>query len=154
MQCKCQINLNSCTFCWRSREKLKSAYIGVVKNMQINFILRVDVNSTFGFIEPTICNCNKNEIWISLTIGCSCGLWIVLNMYIFVLSICNCQFIILRSRGFGFITYSESESVEKAQANRPHTIDERPVETKRAMPRNVGYRIAIYTGIAVLFINH
>ncbi|XP_041365953.1 heterogeneous nuclear ribonucleoprotein A1-like [Gigantopelta aegis] len=40
-----------------------------------------------------------------------------------------------RSRGFGFITYQTSAEVDEAQNNRPHTIDEREVETKRAMPR-------------------
>lgn len=41
-----------------------------------------------------------------------------------------------RSRGFGFITYSQGHMVDEAQANRPHTIDGRVVETKRAVPRN------------------
>uniref|UniRef100_A0A023F2X3 Putative rna-binding protein musashi/mrna cleavage and polyadenylation factor i complex n=4 Tax=Triatoma TaxID=30075 RepID=A0A023F2X3_TRIIF len=41
-----------------------------------------------------------------------------------------------RSRGFGFITYSHGHMVDDAQANRPHRIDGRTVETKRAVPRN------------------
>lgn len=41
-----------------------------------------------------------------------------------------------RSRGFGFITYKEASMIDEAQANRPHTIDNREVETKRAMPRD------------------
>ena len=44
---------------------------------------------------------------------------------------------VLRSRGFGFITYQTAAEVDEAQNNRPHTIDEREVETKRAMPREV-----------------
>lgn len=40
-----------------------------------------------------------------------------------------------RSRGFGFITYSESKMVDEAMSNRPHNIDGRVVETKRAVPR-------------------
>ncbi|XP_076455933.1 heterogeneous nuclear ribonucleoprotein 87F-like [Babylonia areolata] len=40
-----------------------------------------------------------------------------------------------RSRGFGFITYKEADGIDQAQANRPHKIDNREVETKRAMPR-------------------
>lgn len=40
-----------------------------------------------------------------------------------------------RSRGFGFITYKESQSIDDAQAERPHELDGRKVETKRAMPR-------------------
>ncbi|XP_035829176.1 heterogeneous nuclear ribonucleoprotein 87F isoform X4 [Aplysia californica] len=41
-----------------------------------------------------------------------------------------------RSRGFGFITYKEVAMLDEAQRNRPHTIDGRDVETKRAMPRD------------------
>uniref|UniRef100_A0A146KRX7 Heterogeneous nuclear ribonucleoprotein A1, A2/B1 n=1 Tax=Lygus hesperus TaxID=30085 RepID=A0A146KRX7_LYGHE len=40
-----------------------------------------------------------------------------------------------RSRGFGFITYSHGHMVDDAQAARPHRIDGRTVETKRAVPR-------------------
>ncbi|XP_052224238.1 heterogeneous nuclear ribonucleoprotein A1-like [Dreissena polymorpha] len=39
------------------------------------------------------------------------------------------------SRGFGFITYKEAQSIEDAQAHRPHNVDGREVESKRAMPR-------------------
>ena len=42
-----------------------------------------------------------------------------------------------RPRGFGFITYKDSAMIDAAQANRPHNIDNREVETKRAMPRDV-----------------
>nr|XP_023026677.1 heterogeneous nuclear ribonucleoprotein 87F [Leptinotarsa decemlineata] len=40
-----------------------------------------------------------------------------------------------RSRGFGFITYSEAHMVDDAQAARPHRVDGRVVEPKRAVPR-------------------
>lgn len=40
-----------------------------------------------------------------------------------------------RSRGFGFITYTKSSSVNTAQENRPHIIDGKAVEAKRALPR-------------------
>ncbi|KAK7092667.1 heterogeneous nuclear ribonucleoprotein A3 homolog 1-like isoform X2 [Littorina saxatilis] len=40
-----------------------------------------------------------------------------------------------RSRGFGFITYKDADGIDQAQANRPHKVDNREVETKRAMPR-------------------
>ncbi|CAG5135750.1 unnamed protein product [Candidula unifasciata] len=43
-----------------------------------------------------------------------------------------------RSRGFGFITYKDAANIDEAQANRPHKIDNREVETKRAMPRDSG----------------
>jgi len=41
-----------------------------------------------------------------------------------------------RSRGFGFIKYKTKESVDDVQKARPHKIDDRDVETKRAMPRD------------------
>lgn len=44
---------------------------------------------------------------------------------------------VFRSRGFGFITYKEAESIDHAQGNRPHKVDNREVDTKRAMPREV-----------------
>lgn len=40
-----------------------------------------------------------------------------------------------RSRGFGFITYINSEMVDEAQRARPHKVDGREVEPKRAVPR-------------------
>ncbi|XP_046405866.1 heterogeneous nuclear ribonucleoprotein A1, A2/B1 homolog [Ischnura elegans] len=40
-----------------------------------------------------------------------------------------------RSRGFGFITYCRSHMVDDAQAARPHRVDGRVVEPKRAVPR-------------------
>ncbi|UYV70444.1 KLHL7 [Cordylochernes scorpioides] len=40
-----------------------------------------------------------------------------------------------KPRGFGFVTYKDPESVDAAQAARPHRIDDREVETKRAVPR-------------------
>ena len=42
-----------------------------------------------------------------------------------------------RSRGFGFVTYDALDSVNEVQANRPHVIDKKEVETKRATPREV-----------------
>lgn len=40
-----------------------------------------------------------------------------------------------KSRGFGFVTFKEASSVDSAQANRPHKIDGKEVDSKRAMPR-------------------
>lgn len=39
------------------------------------------------------------------------------------------------SRGFGFVTYSHSSMVDEAMTNRPHNIDGRTVQPKRAVPR-------------------
>ncbi|KAL8588705.1 hypothetical protein ACOMHN_046477 [Nucella lapillus] len=42
-----------------------------------------------------------------------------------------------RSRRFGFVTFKEAEGLDDSQKNRPHTIDGKKVESKRAMPRDV-----------------
>ncbi|KAH3893698.1 hypothetical protein DPMN_017848 [Dreissena polymorpha] len=41
-----------------------------------------------------------------------------------------------RSRGFGFVTFDQSSAVTDVQANRPHKIDGKQVETKRATPKS------------------
>lgn len=41
-----------------------------------------------------------------------------------------------RSKGFGFVTFKEPDSLDSAQSKRPHTIDGKQVDTKRAMPRD------------------
>lgn len=46
-----------------------------------------------------------------------------------------------RSRGFGFITYAKAHMVDDAQANRPHKVDNRTVEPKRAVPRTVSNKL-------------
>ncbi|KAM7360508.1 heterogeneous nuclear ribonucleoprotein A1-like 3 isoform 2-T2 [Cochliomyia hominivorax] len=40
-----------------------------------------------------------------------------------------------RSRGFGFITFKDSTMVDRAQASRPHVVDGKTVDSKRALPR-------------------
>ncbi|CAF4293197.1 unnamed protein product, partial [Rotaria socialis] len=40
-----------------------------------------------------------------------------------------------KSRGFGFVTYEDTSAVEDFMRARPHTIDNRLIDTKRAMPR-------------------
>lgn len=39
------------------------------------------------------------------------------------------------SRGFGFVTYKNSDSVQEVFKERPHNLDGKEVEVKRAMPR-------------------
>jgi heterogeneous nuclear ribonucleoprotein A1/A3 len=39
------------------------------------------------------------------------------------------------SRGFGFITYDCSDAVENVFQNRPHVVDGKTLDVKRAMPR-------------------
>jgi heterogeneous nuclear ribonucleoprotein A1/A3 len=40
-----------------------------------------------------------------------------------------------RSRCFGFVTFEDIESVDAAQVARPHIIDEKQVDSKRAIPK-------------------
>ncbi|KAL7053261.1 hypothetical protein AAHC03_025540 [Spirometra sp. Aus1] len=40
-----------------------------------------------------------------------------------------------KPRGFGFITFKDASSVDAAQSSRPHTLDGKEIDTKRAMPR-------------------
>lgn len=42
-----------------------------------------------------------------------------------------------RSRGFGFVTFSSMNEVDAAMSARPHSIDGRVVEPKRAVAREV-----------------
>jgi len=42
-----------------------------------------------------------------------------------------------KSRGFGFVTYARASMVDDAQAARPHRVDGREVEPKRAVPRDL-----------------
>lgn len=42
-----------------------------------------------------------------------------------------------RSRGFGFVTYSSVDEVDLAMSARPHKVDGRVVEPKRAVSREV-----------------
>lgn len=49
----------------------------------------------------------------------------------------SCVPLCYRSRGFGFITYSQMEMVDDSLNGRPHIIDGKEVEPKRATPRDV-----------------
>jgi len=40
------------------------------------------------------------------------------------------------SRGFGFVTFSSKSEIDNAMNNRPHVIDEKVVDAKRAVPRD------------------
>jgi len=57
-----------------------------------------------------------------------------------------------RSRGFGFITYKEATNVDDAQGARPHTIDGKKVETKRAVPRTDSGRAQSQATVKKLFV--
>lgn len=42
-----------------------------------------------------------------------------------------------RSRGFGFVTFALPEQLDVAMNNRPHTVDGKEIDPKRAVPRAV-----------------
>jgi len=58
-----------------------------------------------------------------------------------------------RSRGFGFITYKNSHMVDDAQAARPHKIDGREVEPKRAVPREDSGKPEAQVTVKKLFVS-
>lgn len=41
-----------------------------------------------------------------------------------------------QSKGFGFVTYNDQDSVEKCLAAKPHTINQKDVDVKRAVPKD------------------
>ena len=45
-----------------------------------------------------------------------------------------------RSRGFGFVIFTSPDALDSVQAARPHEIDGRVVDTKRALPKSVSSR--------------
>jgi len=53
-----------------------------------------------------------------------------------------------RSRGFGFVVYTRVSMVDAAQAARPHVVDGREVETKRAVPKGVKYALYCWINYA------
>lgn len=44
-----------------------------------------------------------------------------------------------KSKGFAFVTFVSSESLDEVQKNRPHVIDGKKIETKRATPKQQQY---------------
>uniref|UniRef100_A0A1B6GUB8 RRM domain-containing protein n=1 Tax=Cuerna arida TaxID=1464854 RepID=A0A1B6GUB8_9HEMI len=57
-----------------------------------------------------------------------------------------------QSRGFGFVTYSHSSMVDESQQHRPHRIDNRNIEPKRAIPRELIGEISSEANIRKLFV--
>ncbi|XP_013101945.1 ribonucleoprotein RB97D [Stomoxys calcitrans] len=57
-----------------------------------------------------------------------------------------------RSKGFGFITYKDSSSIERAQSLKPHIIDGRNVDSKPALPRSETNRIGSNDNVRKIFV--
>jgi RNA recognition motif-containing protein len=57
-----------------------------------------------------------------------------------------------RSRGFGFVTYSDSYMVDELMKNRPHIIDGRQVEPKRATPREDSGKAEVQMTVKKIFV--
>lgn len=57
-----------------------------------------------------------------------------------------------KSRGFGFITYENSSCVDDCQAARPHVIDRREVEPKRAVPREESGKPEAHMSLKKIFV--
>ena len=50
-----------------------------------------------------------------------------------------------RSRGFGFVSFSTNEELDAAQDARPHRLDGRSLESKRAVPRQLRESLGLGT---------
>ena len=48
---------------------------------------------------------------------------------------------LIRSKGFGFITFKNPDDLDEIQKNRPHEVDSRKIETKRATPKQVSVEL-------------
>jgi len=57
-----------------------------------------------------------------------------------------------RSRGFGFVTYSSVDEVDAAMAARPHKVDGRVVEPKRAVSREDSNRPGAHVTVKKIFV--
>ncbi|MED6266657.1 hypothetical protein CHARACLAT_004267 [Characodon lateralis] len=57
-----------------------------------------------------------------------------------------------RSRGFGFVTYSSVEEVDAAMSARPHKVDGRVVEPKRAVSREDSNRPGAHITVKKIFV--
>ncbi|KAL0978280.1 hypothetical protein UPYG_G00168350 [Umbra pygmaea] len=57
-----------------------------------------------------------------------------------------------RSRGFGFVTYSSMDEVDAAMEARPHKVDGRQVEPKRAVSREDSTRPGAHTTVKKIFV--
>ncbi|XP_036446527.1 heterogeneous nuclear ribonucleoprotein A1b [Colossoma macropomum] len=57
-----------------------------------------------------------------------------------------------RSRGFGFVTYSSVEEVDAAMSARPHKVDGRLVEPKRAVSREDSNKPFAHTTVKKIFV--
>uniref|UniRef100_K7F9W5 Heterogeneous nuclear ribonucleoprotein A1 n=1 Tax=Pelodiscus sinensis TaxID=13735 RepID=K7F9W5_PELSI len=57
-----------------------------------------------------------------------------------------------RSRGFGFVTYSTVEEVDAAMNARPHKVDGRVVEPKRAVSREDSQRPGAHLTVKKIFV--
>jgi len=55
-----------------------------------------------------------------------------------------------RSRGFGFVIFTNPESLDSVQAARPHEVDGRVVDTKRALPKSVKGSLCLFCIIVFL----
>lgn len=57
-----------------------------------------------------------------------------------------------KSRGFGFVTYAKSPMVDEMMKHRPHRLDGRELETKRATPREDAGKPGAETSTKKLFV--
>lgn len=59
-----------------------------------------------------------------------------------------------RSRGFGFIVFEKGEMVDNCQADRPHVLDNKTIETKRATPKTDTHQIEAKASVTKLYVGN
>ena len=93
------------------------------------------------------------EQWGSLTDCVVCTMWAKWAKMLLWKTCNNARMLVVlqvmrdpnskRSRGFGFVTYSNGSEVDEAMSARPHKVDGRVVEPKRAVSREVNKLLPI-----------
>jgi len=59
-----------------------------------------------------------------------------------------------RSRGFGFIVFEKGEMVDNCQSDRPHILDNKTIETKRATPKTDSHQIEAKASVTKMFVGN
>jgi len=57
-----------------------------------------------------------------------------------------------RGRGFGFVTFSEPDAIDRVMRNGPHILDEKVVDCKLAVPQNLTEHVPLNAGGKKVFV--
>lgn len=127
-----------------------SRYMILLQWSQVDLILwfpnwmvsKLDIKCNFALFAICIC-------WLFAFVRRVVWIWHVVYLF-------SCS----RSRGFGFVTFASLDGIEDALNSRPHIIDGKEVEPKRATPREVSTAIEFRSScgkhyyISIFNLNH